>query len=50
MGCQEIQRERNVDGMRSKKRELHELPYTEILKSGAVKTLRNSNLGVNQAA
>ena len=34
MEWQEIDRERKEDRVRPKKRELHELPYTEMVKSG----------------
>ena len=38
MGCQEIDKERKEDRVRPKKRELHGLPYTEIVQSGTIIT------------
>ena len=37
-GCQEIDKERKEDRVRPKKRELHGLPYTEIVQSGTIIT------------
>ena len=36
MGCQEINRERKEERMRQKMTELHELPCTEMEKSGTI--------------
>ena len=40
MGCQEIDRERKEERMILKKREFHELPVTEIVKSGTITVYR----------
>ena len=42
MECQEIARERKAERMRPKKTELHELPYTKMLKTGIIRLTSDS--------
>ena len=44
MGCHKINRERKEVRMIPKKRYLHELPYTEIVKSGTIRLTRGQVL------
>ena len=48
--CQEIKRETNEDRTRPKKTYLHELPITEIVKSGIIRLVSGSKFSHKGAA